>query len=107
MARNRRPYEPMTLTPHAFGAVSKYSGLEYEMACRLGVPGERIVFNGPYKRDDDLQRAVKDGAFINVDSFDELTALEEAAAAVGRVPAIGLRVTVRATPTPWEKFGFS
>ena len=27
MARNRRPYEPMTLTPHAFGAVSKYSGV--------------------------------------------------------------------------------
>jgi diaminopimelate decarboxylase len=83
------------------------SGLEYEMACRLGVPPERIVFNGPDKRDDDLRRAVKDGAFINVDSFDELAALEEAAASVGRVPAIGLRLGVRATPVPWEKFGFS
>ena len=195
--RTRRAYEPMTLTPHAFGAVSKYSGiaintrapqvptsvverieecpvptllrdfgsplfvvsraslagefhafrdafrarypqtevaysyktnyltasraelhgegawaevvsgLEYEMARRLGVPGSHIVFNGPYKRDEDLRRAISDGAFINVDSFDELTALEEAAAALGRVPAIGLRLTVRATPVPWEKFGFS
>src|ERR1051325_3478393 len=197
VTRTRRAYEPMTLTPHAFGAVSKYSGvalntrapqvptsivdriedcpvtallrefgsplfvvshtrlaaefhafrdafraryadthvaysyktnyltairaalhdegawaevvsgLEYEMAARLGVPGERIVFNGPHKRDEDLRRAIKDGAFVNVDSFDELNALEEAAASVGRVPAIGLRVSVRATPTPWEKFGFS
>jgi diaminopimelate decarboxylase len=197
IVRTRRVYEPMTLTPHAFGAVSKYSGiaintrapqvptsivdrieecavpallrefgsplfvvsrtrlgeefhafrdafrvrypqtevaysyktnyltairaalheegawaevvsgLEYEMARRLGVPGERIVFNGPYKRDEELRRAVSEGAFINVDSFDELSALEEAAAAVGRVPAMGLRVTVRATPVPWEKFGFS
>jgi diaminopimelate decarboxylase len=195
--RTRRVYEPMTLTPHAFGAVSKYSGialntrapqvptsivdrieecavpallrefgsplfvvsrthlieefhafrdafrarypetevaysyktnyltairaalhdegawaevvsgLEYEMARRLGVPGERIVFNGPYKRDEDLRRAVSEGAFVNVDGFDELSALEEAAAAVGRVPAMGLRLTVRATPVPWEKFGFS
>jgi diaminopimelate decarboxylase len=83
------------------------SGLEYEMARRLGVPGERIVFNGPHKSDEDLRRAVRDGAFVNVDSFDELTALEEAAAAEDRVPAIGLRLTVRTTPVPWEKFGFS
>lgn len=93
---------------HAEGAWAEVvSGLEYEMARRLDVAGDRIVFNGPYKTDDDLRRAVTDGAFVNVDSFDELTALEEAAAAVGRVPAIGLRLTVRATPQPWEKFGFS
>ena len=83
------------------------SGLEYEMARRLGVPGGQIIFNGPYKTDEDLRRAVRDGAFINVDSFDELAALEEAAAAERRVPAIGLRLTARTTPVPWEKFGFS
>ena len=93
---------------HEAGAWAEVvSGLEYEMARRLDVPARHIVFNGPYKRDDDLRRAVREGAFVNVDSFDELTAIEEAAAAVGRVPAIGLRLTVRATPQPWEKFGFS
>jgi diaminopimelate decarboxylase len=196
-ARGRRVYEPMTLTPHAFGAVSKQSGLvvntrapqvptaiveriegcaaadltrrfgsplfvvsrtqlleefrafrdafravyadttiaysyktnyltairaalheegawaevvsglEYEMARRLGVPGSQIVFNGPYKDDEDVRRAIREDAFINVDSFDELAALEEIAAADGRTPAIGLRLTARTTPTPWEKFGFS
>jgi diaminopimelate decarboxylase len=83
------------------------SGLEYEMAERLGVPGSRIVFNGPHKPEADLRRAIKDGAWINADSFDELAALEETAAGEGLVPAIGLRVTARATETPWDKFGFS
>jgi diaminopimelate decarboxylase len=50
---------------------------------------------------------VKDGGWINVDSFDELVLLEEAAAAEGVVPRIGLRLTARVTEAPWEKFGFS
>jgi diaminopimelate decarboxylase len=83
------------------------SGLEYEMAERLGVPGHRIVFNGPWKADDDLRRAVKDGATINVDSFDELTALEEIARSVGVVTPVGLRVNARVTDVPWDKFGFN
>jgi diaminopimelate decarboxylase len=83
------------------------SGLEYEMARRLGVPGPRIVFNGPHKHDGDLRRAIRDEAFINVDSFDELAALEEIAAGEGLTPAIGLRLTARTTSAPWEKFGFS
>lgn len=83
------------------------SGLEYEMAKRLGVPSDRIVFNGPWKTEDDLRRAVKDGAWINVDSFDELASLEEVARAEGVRAPVGLRVTAQATEAPWEKFGFS
>ncbi len=82
------------------------SGLEYEMAERLGVPGSRIVFNGPWKAEDDLRRAAKDGAWINVDTFDELAVLEEIARAEGLVVPVGLRVGARVTETPWEKFGF-
>jgi diaminopimelate decarboxylase len=82
------------------------SGLEYEMARRLGIPGERIVFNGPWKADADLERAVTDGARINVDSFDELATIEEIARARGVVAPVGLRVNARVTEVPWEKFGF-
>jgi diaminopimelate decarboxylase len=83
------------------------SGLEYEMAERLGVPGGRIVFNGPWKTEDDLRRAVKDGAWVNVDNFDELAALAAVARAEGVVVPVGLRVCARVTEAPWEKFGFS
>ena len=82
------------------------SGLEYEMARRLGVPAGRIVFNGPWKADGDLERTVADGAWINVDSFDELTAVEEIARARSMVVPVGLRVSARVTEAPWEKFGF-
>jgi diaminopimelate decarboxylase len=82
------------------------SGLEYEMARRLDIAGPRIVFNGPWKAEADLERAVADGAWINVDSFDELTAVEEIARARGVVAPVGLRVNARVTQVPWEKFGF-
>jgi diaminopimelate decarboxylase len=83
------------------------SGLEYEMAERLGIPGGRIVFNGPLKTREDLRRALKDGASINADNFDELDTIEEVARAEGLVARVGLRVTAQVTDTPWEKFGFS
>lgn len=83
------------------------SGLEYDMAERLGVPAGRTIFNGPYKTEEDLRRAVKAGVLVNVDSFDELAALEEVAAEHGRVAPLGLRVTAAVSETPWEKFGFS
>jgi diaminopimelate decarboxylase len=83
------------------------SGLEYEMAERLSVPGPRIVFNGPYKTDEDLRRAVKDGAWVNLDNFDEITALDEIARGMGTVAHVGVRVTAAATDLPWDKFGFS
>ncbi len=83
------------------------SGLEYEMAERLGVPGHQIIFNGPHKTEDDLRRAMKDGALINVDSFDELATIERLAQADSTRATIGLRVHARVTDVPWDKFGFS
>lgn len=43
------------------------SGFEYRVARRAGVPGDQIVFNGPHKTDDDLRRALREGATIVVD----------------------------------------
>jgi diaminopimelate decarboxylase len=82
------------------------SGLELEMAERLSMPGERTIFNGPYKTEDDLRRAVKAGVWINVDNFDELGLLEQVAGEAGRPVAFGLRVNAAVTEAPWEKFGF-
>jgi len=73
------------------------SGLELEMAERLSMPGERTIFNGPYKTEDDLRRAVKAGVWINVDSFDELGLLEQVAGEAGRPVAFGLRVNAAVT----------
>ncbi len=37
------------------------SAMEYELARRLGVPGERIIFNGPLKLEPELSRAMLEG----------------------------------------------
>ena len=51
------------------------SGREYRLARRLGYEGEKIVFNGPYKRDDELRDALRDGALIHVNDLSELERL--------------------------------
>jgi diaminopimelate decarboxylase len=93
---------------HDEGAAAEVvSGLEYDLALRVGVPGHRIIFNGPYKTEAELRRAVKDRAWVNVDSFDELALLDDIARGEGRRTAVGVRVTAAVGDHPWEKFGFS
>jgi diaminopimelate decarboxylase len=74
---------------HADGAAAEVvCGAEYAIARDLaGVPGTRIVVNGPAKPPGLLRRAAAEGALVIVDSFDEL----ERAAAAG-VRRAGLRV---------------
>lgn len=84
------------------------SPLEYEMARRLGVPGDKILFNGPAKTAESLSRAARDGARVHVDHFDELRLLEKAAAGLGRKLPVGIRVNLDAGIYPaWDRFGFN
>jgi diaminopimelate decarboxylase len=62
---------------------------ELEFALRAGLPGERIVFHGNNKSDDELRAAARAGATVVLDAVDEV---ERAAAAGAGV------VLVRVTP---------
>ena len=58
---------------HEAGAYAEVvSGLEYELACKLGVPPQRIIFNGPLKREAELLEALQVGSIVNLDSWAEL-----------------------------------
>lgn len=48
------------------------SGMEYEMAQRLGYNPKEIIFNGPVKRKDELYYAIKNGSVVNLDSWYEV-----------------------------------
>lgn len=62
---------------------------ELEFAQRAGVPGERLVFHGNNKSDDELRAAARAGALIVLDGLEE----------VGRASDAGVRrVLVRLTP---------
>ncbi len=63
---------PMLQHLHGMGAWAEVvSGPEYEYALGLGVPAERVVYNGPGKSPEELARALADGAVINLDSLEE------------------------------------
>jgi diaminopimelate decarboxylase len=70
---------------------------EYELwlALRLGVPGERIIYNGPAKSDASLRLAIEsDVRILNANSIGEIGRIATAAEATGRVAPIGLRVAL-------------
>lgn len=69
------------------------SGFEYRSARRAGVPGNRIVFNGPYKTRDELSWALKDGATIVLDGAEQVRALAGLAQLAHPDARVGLRVT--------------
>ncbi len=83
------------------------SGFEYDIAEDLGIAGDKIVYNGPYKPLPDLERAVKNRSIINVDSFNELYQLEELARRHNKTVEIGLRVNMQLNCPTWDKFGFN
>jgi diaminopimelate decarboxylase len=84
------------------------SDFEYEKARLLGVPGDRIIFNGPNKSKAILERAIAEGAHIHVDHLDELHNIEAIAAAANKVVPVTLRLNFDTGYTePWGKFGFN
>ncbi len=84
------------------------SGFEYELAIKLGVICSSIVFNGPFKKKEELKRAFKEGAIINVDHIDELKLLEKIATELGRTLEVGIRINLDAgIPQLPDRFGFN
>jgi diaminopimelate decarboxylase len=84
------------------------SRFEYEKARSLGVPGSRILFNGPNKSRPILERAIAEGAHLHVDHFDELAMIEEIAHCRGVPVAVALRLNFDTGFTePWNRFGFN
>ncbi len=84
------------------------SGFEYELARRSGVSGKSIVFNGPYKKKEEIEKAIEDGALINVDNESELRLLEKIASKSEKAVEVGIRVNtdVGITQLP-DRFGFN
>ncbi|WP_246145432.1 diaminopimelate decarboxylase [Bacillus rubiinfantis] len=48
------------------------SRLEYDLALRIGVRPEKIIFNGPVKTEEDIETALEHGSLLNIDSLYEI-----------------------------------
>lgn len=96
-------------TLHQEGAWAEVvSAFEYEKARALGVPAEKILFNGPHKERPILERVVAEGARIHLDNLDELYLLEDVAKSAGKQVDVTMRLNFDTGYTePWSRFGFN
>ncbi len=84
------------------------SGFEYQKAQRNGVPGEKIIFNGPDKSEADLELAIQNNSPIHIDHFDELYTLIGLSEKMGKRPRVAIRVNMDTGIQPiWDRFGFN
>src|SRR6185369_6107706 len=91
---NPVPFCLSTLHSEGVGA-EVISAYELWLALRLGVPAERIVYNGPVKSEESVRLAIERGVgLITANHAEELAVLARVAAEVGRRPRTGIRVSL-------------
>jgi diaminopimelate decarboxylase len=72
------------------------------------MPPERIHFNGPYKPNDALARAIAGGAILHVDNLDEIARIERIAQTAGRRARVAIRVNMSIEGVQsWSRFGLN
>ncbi|MEJ0099025.1 MAG: pyridoxal-dependent decarboxylase [Pseudomonadota bacterium] len=71
------------------------SAYELWLALRLGVPADRIVYNGPVKSEASMRDAIaRDIGLITANHAEELDGLARIAAEMGKRPRTGIRVSM-------------
>ena len=84
------------------------SGFEYHKALGNGVPGNKIIFNGPEKTNEDLTLAINNDSLIHIDHFDELYQLLDLCNTISKKPRVAIRVNMDTGIYPmWDRFGFN
>ena len=84
------------------------SGFEYRKALGNGVPGNKIIFNGPEKTTAELELAINNDSLIHIDHFDEMYQLIEISDRMNKKPRVAIRVNMDTGIYPiWDRFGFN
>ncbi len=89
------------------GYAEVVSEMEYDLARRLGVSGQHIIYNGPYKSFRSVRSALHDGAILNLDSMrDYASVISVASEAPQRDFSVGLRCNFAVAEDCTSRFGF-
>lgn len=84
------------------------SRFEYDKALGNGVDGSQIIFNGPYKKDEDLLLAAKNDSLIHIDHYDELYSIIRLSKENGLRAKVAIRINMDTGIYPkWDRFGFN
>ncbi|MGA2323104.1 MAG: diaminopimelate decarboxylase [Sedimentisphaerales bacterium] len=77
------------------GFAEVVSRLEYDLALKVGQKPDKIVFNGPVKRYEDIELALKNNSIVNLDSWSEIDLLAKYAKKnPNRKIKVGLRINI-------------
>jgi len=89
------------------GYAEVVSEMEYELARGLGVRGQHVIYNGPYKSFRSIRSALCDGAIINLDSMSDYAGVMcVASQAPQRDFSVGLRCNFALAEGCTSRFGF-
>ncbi len=84
------------------------SGFEYQKAISNGVPGNKIIFNGPDKSKDDLITAITNESLIHIDHQDEFYDIQAITKELNKKAKVAIRVNMDTGIYPkWVRFGFN
>jgi diaminopimelate decarboxylase len=84
------------------------SGFEYDKAIHNGVDGSKIIYNGPDKTEESLEKAIKNYSLIHIDHLDEYYTIQEIATKTGIKAKVAVRVNMNTGVYPmWDRFGFN
>jgi diaminopimelate decarboxylase len=84
------------------------SGFEYDKAIANNVPGNKIIFNGPDKNDNDLRKAINNDSLIHIDHLEELYSIIFIADELQKRPKVAIRINMDTGIYPmWDRFGFN
>ena len=89
------------------GYAEVVSEMEYDLARRLGISGQHIIYNGPYKSVRSVRNALHSGAIVNLDSMrDYANVMSVASDAPQRSFYVGLRCNFAVAENGTSRFGF-
>ncbi len=89
------------------GFAEVVSDMEAEIAHRVGVPAERILWNGPYKNSQALERLLCDGVTVNLDSEYETELVKKIASKHrDKTLSVGIRCNTDIGDGVISRFGF-
>lgn len=89
------------------GYAEVVSEMELELALRIGVLPEKIIWNGPIKEYNALKKYISMGVTVNIDSIDEMIEIEKLANNYkGKIFNIGIRCNYDVGDGVVSRFGF-
>jgi|SaaInl8_200m_RNA_FD_contig_101_368470_length_7855_multi_5_in_0_out_0_4 diaminopimelate decarboxylase len=89
------------------GYAEVVSGMEMYIAKKIGVPYDKIFFNGPFKELEYVEELLLNNGVVNVDSLEELKKIEKISKKnTGKILKIGLRLNFDIKDEVISRFGF-